>query len=153
MCKKCGRSFSDVYKKGIMPQEPEYEKEIVSLEPKQEKEIISPYRPTIRYASSNVPIIAGILLFVSGLLAILNGVLIFSLPTIFIGPVYLCIAIMAICGLIALAGGIYTIRDREWGVALIASIVGLFSIGPLFISSILSLVVLILITVFKEKFN
>ena len=68
--------------------------------------------------------------------------------------------ILLVCGLIgitfsafALLGGIMAIQRKMWGLALVGSILGLFIIGPVFISSLLSLIALILIAITHREFT
>ena len=68
--------------------------------------------------------------------------------------------LFVICGTIGfflsvftILGGIISIKRQMWGVALAGSILGIFTIGPLFASSVLSLIGLILIVTSKSEFK
>jgi hypothetical protein len=67
---------------------------------------------------------------------------------------------LSICGLIGavlsiftLAGGIVAIRRKAWGLAVIGGILGLFTIGPMLLGSILSLIGLIIIIISRSDFQ
>ena len=66
----------------------------------------------------------------------------------------------AICGTIGcilsvfpILGGIVTLKRKMRGLALVGSLIGLFMIGPLFASSIISLIGMILVGLAKEEFQ
>ncbi|MEE8564982.1 MAG: hypothetical protein V3S79_01205, partial [Candidatus Thermoplasmatota archaeon] len=50
-------------------------------------------------------------------------------------------------------GGIISIKRKMWGFTIVMSIIGLFTIGPFLLSSILSLIALILIALSKKEFQ
>jgi hypothetical protein len=65
-----------------------------------------------------------------------------------------------ICGTIgfflsvfSILGGIMSIRKRMWGLALAGGILGLFTIGPIFISSFMSLIAIVLIALSRREFR
>jgi len=69
-------------------------------------------------------------------------------------------AILLICGalvltfsVIALIGDVFAIRRNLWGVALTGAVLGLFSIGPVFLSRILSLIAPIRIAISRNDFR
>ena len=64
-----------------------------------------------------------------------------------------CGAITLIFGLFLLVGGIFAIKRVHWMIAVIGSILGIFSIGPMFAGSILSLIALILLFLAKDEFK
>lgn len=110
---------------------------------------------------TNTALAAGVLLVIAGILAIGNSMFIIliaeeiasfsqDLPSEFL---IICNTIVILLAIIAVLGGIMAIKRKSWAVALIGSIFGLFTLGPLFISSILSLIALILIAVSKEEFR
>jgi len=122
--------------------------------------------------SDSKPLIAGILLIISGIMAILTWLLAFSVDissvidqsmfqaqNITITPqqlqsmVSICAAIGVILSIFPLLGGILSIQKKLWGGALAGSIIGLFTIGPVFLSSLLSLISLILLIMSKEQFQ
>jgi len=67
--------------------------------------------------------------------------------------VNVCGAIILISGLFLLIGGIFAIKRIHWGVALLGAILGVFTIGPWFLGTVLSLVALVLIFLSKEEFK
>jgi hypothetical protein len=124
--------------------------------------------------NSNKPLIAGILLIIAGLLGIYTwaSTAIFDISTI--DPAVLeqlqqsgveitieqiqdilgiCSIIGVILSIFPLLGGVLSIKRKMWGFTIIMSIIGLFIIGPLLISSILSLIALILIAISKNEFQ
>jgi len=115
--------------------------------------------------SSNKPLIAGILLIIASIIAILNySYILFifdDLSSIYsVIPnasdvsniLFVCFIIGIIFSILALLGGIISIKRKTWSLALTGSIFGLLTVGPLFISSVLSLVALILIAISKDDF-
>lgn len=119
-------------------------------------------------SNESYPLIAGVLLILSSALAILNGIVfIFSDLSIFISsndlsgiPPELVETILFVCGIVilvlaifALLGGIMSIRKKMWGFALGGAILGLFTLGPLLISSILSIIALIFIVLSRDQFE
>jgi len=117
----------------------------------------APMRP-----QTGKPIAGGVLLLIAGILGLLNIVITFAIAGSMLAfmavipgaaaIIAVCLGIIALFSIFALVGGIVALRRRMWGLALVGGILGLFSIGPLFISSILSLVGLILIAISKEEF-
>ena len=68
--------------------------------------------------------------------------------------------IFVICGSVSfflsiftILGGIMAFKKQMWGLALTGGILGLFTIGPLFVSSILSLIGIILVFISKKEFQ
>ncbi|HKZ48606.1 MAG TPA: hypothetical protein VJ397_07460 [Thermoplasmata archaeon] len=123
--------------------------------------------PPMAYAApmrpqTGKPIAGGALLLIAGILGLLNIVITFAIAGSMLAfmavipgaaaIIAVCLGIIALFSIFALVGGIVALRRRMWGLALVGGILGLFSIGPLFISSILSLVGLILIAISKEEF-
>ena len=107
------------------------------------------------------PMVGGILLVIAGVIAVVEWALLTAVLAAFLsfipgvsGIVFVCGAIGVIFGLIALLGGIMAIRRRMWGIAMVGSILGLFTIGfaVFFETSILSLIALILIAMSKKEF-
>jgi len=116
------------------------------------------------------PLIAGIILMIAGIMGMLTWIaaLSFDISMIDISMletqdvtittdqlrsmIQICATIGVILSVFPLLGGILTIQKKLWGGALACSIIGLFSIGPIFLSSILSLVALILLVMSKEQF-
>lgn len=67
------------------------------------------------------------------------------------GVIWICGAIGIILSLFALLGGIMSLLRKNWALALVGGILGLFTIGFI-IGSVLSLVALILIAVSKKEY-
>ena len=117
--------------------------------------------------------IAGILLILAGVLAILAGVSILLIDTSIIESSMISVqevdpsitpemirSILVVCGTILsiiaifpLLGGIFALKRKMWGIAVAGSIIGIFSIGPIFASSVMSLVALILLFKSKNEFS
>lgn len=112
---------------------------------------------------TNISLAAGILLIIAGILAMGNAIAsIFLRPVEDIPSVYkdiitgiliVCFTIIFVFAVVAILGGVMAVKRKSWAVALIGSIFGLFTLGPLFVSSILSFIALILIAVSKEEFR
>jgi hypothetical protein len=133
-----------------------------------------------QYSSKNsITIIAGILMIISGILSVLMWIGLASMDVSLIGssilPEFESISseygsiafseesikdLFIICGSIGffisiftILGGIMSIKRQMWGIAIAGGILGLFTIGPLFSSSALSLIGLILVIVSKNEFQ
>jgi uncharacterized membrane protein HdeD (DUF308 family) len=65
----------------------------------------------------------------------------------------ICGIIFIVFGILAIVGGISSITRKSWALALIGSILGLFTIGFYFTGSILSIISLILIAISKNEFQ
>jgi len=128
---------------------------------------------------SSKPLIAGILLMIAGGLSILMWLSLAAIDVSFIetfimpelgsmAPEYESIVLSAesikelfvICGTVgfflsvfAILGGIMSVRRQLWGLVLAGGILGLFTIGPVFISSILSLIAIILVAISRKEFQ
>lgn len=123
-----------------------------------------------------IPIVAGILLLVSGLIWIVEAILIILsvtsavswglswIPVDFVGMfgalagivttiVIAFAAIGIIFAIIAIIGGIFATQRKHAGLAILGSIFCLFAIGPFGIASILALVALIMFAVSHEEFK
>jgi len=118
--------------------------------------------------NSYKPMIAGILLLIAGLLGIYTWISasFFNIdPTIIeqsgveitIEQIEAILGVCTIIGIILsifpILGGILSIKRKMWGFCIVMSIIGLFTIGPFLISSIISLIGLILIALSKNEFN
>ena len=108
-----------------------------------------------------LPIAGGALLLVAGILSIADWAMILLNPDLmaflaFIpgatGIVLICGAIGIIFCLLAIIGGIMAILRKMWALALVGSILGLLTIGPFFMGSLLSLIALILIAISRHEF-
>jgi hypothetical protein len=118
---------------------------------------------------SMMPVLAGILLILTGLLGLLTWVSAISVDTSMIQGILpsnspitaeqlqsfllVCGIIGSILSIIALAGGIVALRRKGWGLAMIGSILGLFTIGPYFLASILALIGLIILVISRKDFH
>lgn len=141
-----------------------------------------PEQKTIKYpyqqASiiSSKPPIAGILLMISGVIALFSWIywiLIKDVATT-LSPTYmsllqevsptitseqiwqtiLLIGVMfCILAIFTIMGGVLALKRKMWKTALLGSIIGLFTTGLFYISSILSLIGLILVAISKKEFQ
>jgi magnesium-transporting ATPase (P-type) len=120
---------------------------------------------------TNKPNIAGILLIIAGILAIVSWVSVITMdfsmiditqlqeidPTITEERVRelmtLCGIIMCILSVFPLLGGILSFKRKLWGIAVTGGILGLFTIGPFFASSLLSLIGLIVVVMSRKEFQ
>lgn len=118
---------------------------------------------------SILPVLAGILLILAGLLGLLTWASALAVDTSMIqsflpsnspitaeqlqSTLLICGIIGSILSIIALAGGIVALRRRGWGLAIVGSILGLFTIGPYFLASVLALIGLILIVISRKDFR
>lgn len=108
---------------------------------------------------SMTPVAAGIVLLIGGVLALINGAVVASAGA---GVSYVpglgealiaCAAIEIIFAILAIMGGICAVQRKVWGLALTGAIFCMISIGPMFISSILGLIGLILVAISKQDFT
>ena len=123
--------------------------------------------------------IAGIFLIIAGLISILMWIGVASLNLLFIESTILpelqsipveytfdelnsesIKELLLICGSIGfflsiftILGGMMSLKKQMWKMALFGGILGVLSIGPLFISSILSIIAVILIYISKDEFQ
>jgi len=107
-----------------------------------------------------MPTVAGILLIFAGIISLivwgiilaLGGLLAALLP---IGGALLlvCGAVGVIFGLFAIIGGAMAIQRKNWGLALVGSILGLLTIGFVGEATVLSLIALILLAVSRKEFT
>ena len=118
---------------------------------------------------SMTPAIAGMVLILAGLLGLLTWAAALAVNTSMLqgllppnSPItaaqlqsifLVCGIIGSILSIIALAGGIVALRRKGWGLAMIGSVLGLFTIGPYFLASILALIGLILLIVSRKEFQ
>ena len=118
---------------------------------------------------SSLPIIGGILLIIAGLSGLFIWTSALALDPSMIQNVlpadspitadqlqsilFTCGIIGCILSIFALTGGIVALKRKAWGLALLGGILGLFTIGPFFLGSILALIGLILIALSKKDFN
>ena len=133
--------------------------------------------PTYKQPSNKTlfPKIAGIILIIAGVLAILNWAQIFTYDAstlesvIDIGQIQeiypqmtyqqlnsllqTCAIIGIIISVFPILGGLLAIQKKLYYIAIAGSIIGLFSIGFIFTSSILSLIGLILLIMARQEFK
>ncbi|MCK4996088.1 MAG: hypothetical protein KAR55_04295 [Thermoplasmatales archaeon] len=125
---------------------------------------------------SSMPLIAGILLIVAGvfsLISFITSYLVLDLTTIesmgfitqfqqiypdmtpeqVLGFVKTCTIVFLIIAIFPILGGILALKKKMWGIALACSIIGLFSIGILFTSSVISLIAMILLIISRNEFQ
>lgn len=145
-----------------------------STNPPEKTDFNSTELPTQK--SSN-PTIAGILLIIAGVLGAITGIFLaivgsllpgmigtipteyynysnFEITTGFIQNIYVfCGSIIIVLAIFTLLGGIMALKRKMWGLALLGAILGLFTVGLFFTSSILSLIALILIALSKQEFE
>lgn len=124
--------------------------------------------------NSYKPIIAGILLLIAGLLGIYTWISTAFFDIRVIDPAIIeqlrqsgveitieqiqnilgvCAIIGVIISIFPILGGVISIKRKMWGITIVMSIVGLFTIGPLLLSSLLSFIALILILLSKKEFQ
>ncbi|MEM2869556.1 MAG: hypothetical protein QW379_03930 [Thermoplasmata archaeon] len=108
---------------------------------------------------SSAPVAGGALLIIGGILALINGALIgFAGGAVMsiIGEagafLLVCAAIEIVFGCLILLGGAMAVQRKSFPVAIVGAIFCMISIGPLFLSSILGLIALILIAISKDSF-
>jgi len=119
-------------------------------------------------------LIAGILLLIAGILALINWVQIFFIdvaalslfidisqlqlldPSITVESIHSfltsCAIVGCIIGIFQILGGLLSLKKKMWGIVFACSIIGLFSLGIVFISSILSFIALILLYFSRKEF-
>ena len=125
---------------------------------------------------SSYPFIAGILLILAGMLSLISFIISYFtlnletiestgiisqfqqiLPSItseqVLNYVQTCNIIFCVIAVFPILGGLLALKKKMWGISLAGSIIGLFSIGFLFTSSVLSLVGLILLIFSKKEFQ
>jgi hypothetical protein len=118
---------------------------------------------------SSKPLIAGILLIIAGLLGLFTWASALALDISMIQNVLpaespitaeqlksflsTCGIIGAALSILTLAGGIVAIKRKAWGLAIIGGILGLFTIGPMLLGSVISLIGLILVAISRKDFQ
>jgi hypothetical protein len=150
--------------------------ELKTEEDKEEKKEFDKIQnlPEVPSKKSSFPKVAGILLIIAGLFALLNWIpflfmdiqsieeiiqntqLQQTIPTITaeqaLDFLQACAIIFIIISIFPLLGGILSIKRKLFGITLACSIIGIFSIGILFLSSVFSLVGLILLIVSRKEY-
>ncbi|MCX6671840.1 MAG: hypothetical protein NTX92_07975 [Euryarchaeota archaeon] len=118
---------------------------------------------------SSKPVIAGILLIIAGLLGLFTWASALAIDSSIIqnvlpadSPITVeqlqsflttCGIIGAVLSIFTLAGGIVAMKRKAWGLAVIGGILGLFTIGPMLLGSILSLIGLIIVAISRKDFQ
>ncbi len=117
---------------------------------------------------SSMPTIAGLLLILAGILGLFSWVSSLLIdPTQLVPQVtempitpeqlrsflQICSVIGCILSVFTLLGGILAFKKKKWELALIGSLMGLITIGPFLLASVLSLVGLILVGMSKKEFQ
>jgi len=123
----------------------------------------------------SMPLIAGILLIISGIIAILFWISIITMdmstveslidvsqlqqinpaitPEQIKEMLTLCGAIGTIIAVFPILGGVLSFKRKLWGMTLVGGILGLLTMGPFFASSILALVGIVLIAISRKEFQ
>jgi hypothetical protein len=145
------------------------ENPISSSYPDQNQQLIHP---------SSKPLIAGIFLIIAGLLGIFTWSMALAFDPSTLDPLMLqntlpadspisleqlqsmLHSILLTCGIIGcilsiftLVGGIVAVKRKSWGLAIVGGILGLFTIGPVFLGSIIALIGLILVAISRKDFQ
>jgi len=124
---------------------------------------------------SSIPLIAGVILIIAGVLSIIFWASFFSLdvatlektvdisqfkqvnsnitPEQVLGFLRTCASIGCVIAIFPILGGVLAIKRKLWGISLACSIIGLFSLGMVFSSSLLSFVALILLFISRKEFQ
>jgi len=128
-------------------------------------------QPPIKKSSK--PLIAGIILILAGVLGLFLWAELLLNPSIVVNVVMTTIeqqglsltaeqveSIFLTCGVIgcilsvfAILGGIMAVQRKLWWLALLGSILGIFILQPVFISSFLSLIGMILLIISRKEFE
>ena len=128
-----------------------------------------PDQPQQPKQPSSKPLIAGILLIIAGLLGLFTWASALAVDASMIQTVLppespitaeqlqsfltTCGIIGAALSIFTLAGGIVAMRRKAWGLAVIGGILGLFTIGPMLLGSIISLIGLIIVAISRSDFQ
>jgi hypothetical protein len=118
---------------------------------------------------SYMPLVAGILLIGAGLLGLFTWTSALALDSSMLqsvlppdAPITIeqLQSILVTCGIIgcilsilALTGGIVAVKRKAWGLAIVGGMLGLFTIGPFFVGSVMSLIGLILVAISRKDFQ
>ncbi len=119
---------------------------------------------------SKYPEVAGVLMVVAALIAILFAIsaimglgevveqvqpeLPEELDTDFFETILnACFVLISVFGVVLLVGGFLAYNRKSWLMVMVCAIIGIFSIGFFLISSVLSIVALILIVMSKDEFQ
>jgi len=141
----------------------------------------SPEKDNLKYSvqptasKSILPTIIGFLLIIAGALAMINWISFFLLDITTLGSYYdisqlqqvypnitpqqfldflkTCAAIGLIISIFPILGGLLAIKRKMWRISVACSIIGLFSIGILFTSSLFSLIAIVILIISKKEFQ
>jgi hypothetical protein len=118
---------------------------------------------------STMPLIAGIFLIIAGLLGLFTWSSALALDSSMLqsvlpadSPISIeqlqsilttCGFIGCILSIVTLAGGIVAVKRKAWGLAVVGGILGLFTIGPVLLGSIISLIGLIIVIISRKDFQ
>jgi hypothetical protein len=118
---------------------------------------------------STMPLIAGIFLIIAGLLGLFTWSSALALDSSMLQSVLpadspisveqlqsiltTCGIIGCILSIVTLAGGIVSVKRKAWGLAVVGGILGLFTIGPVLLGSIISLIGLIIVIISRKDFQ
>jgi hypothetical protein len=125
----------------------------------------APMGPMPPVKQSPLPLVAGILLIIVAIQAFaVGGILVAGAEIVgsALGSMpgaeeaktllMICGAIFIVFGIMVIIGGVSAITRKSFALALIGSILGIFTVGYYFTGSILSIVALILIAISKDEF-
>jgi hypothetical protein len=129
-------------------------------------------QPSNRFSITSI---AGFILIIAGILAIFNWIQIFLYDMTTIQSIidinqikefypsityeqllsffHTCAIIGIVISIFPILGGLLAIQRKFYYIAIAGSILGLFSIGIVFTSSVLSLIGLILLVIYRQKFQ
>jgi hypothetical protein len=132
------------------------------------------YSQKIQRNKFSKPMIAGFLLIIAGFLAIFNWIQLYTIdaitldsvidisqlrdidPTIttesLVSFIKNCAIVGFIISIFTILGGFISIKRKLWGIALTCSIIGIFSIGIIFTSSLLSFIAMILLIISRKEY-
>lgn len=111
------------------------------------------------HRASTGMIVAGIVLILVGIYAIATGIMLLAGSSLapagydISGYLFCCGILELLFGGAAALGGFFAAQEKKWILAMVGALLGMFTIGPLFLGSIASLVCLILIAVAKPNFS
>ncbi len=124
--------------------------------------------PAVKKEKGVVSLVGGVLILIAGIMGLLMAAILLAVNSINFGSYGLDIAgidntlhdILTVCGviflvlgLVALVGGFFGIQRKHFGLVILGGVLGLFTLGPYMLGSILALVGLILVAVGKNDFE
>lgn len=128
-----------------------------------------PEEPPQQKPSTSLPVIAGILLIIAALSGFLTSYGLFTADTSTIQSVLppnspitaqdiqtilkTCTIISFIFSAVALVGGLLALRKRSWGITILGSVLGLFTIGVYYTASAFSLIALVFLIMSRREFT